>query len=77
MFENPLVTVSYINRTYFYTQHVFPDTVLDASADYEWRYKGCVIKDNENTFSNYSEYRFTVSQAMRYEAYFHPTAAAA
>jgi hypothetical protein len=32
-----------------------------------------VIKNDENTFANYSEYRFTVSQAMRYKAYFHPT----
>lgn len=77
MFKNPLVTVSYINRTYFYTQHVYPDKVLDASTDYEWCYKGAVIKNDENTFGNYSEYRFTVSQAMRYDAYFHPTASVA
>lgn len=72
-FENPTVTVSYIGKTYFYTTDVFPEKVLDTSHDYEWRYKGSVIKNNEDTFANYCEYRFTTSQAMRYEAYFHPT----
>ncbi len=26
----------------------------------------------EHTFANYSEYSFTTSRAMRYDAYFHP-----
>ncbi|MBT4160537.1 MAG: hypothetical protein HOC70_05970 [Gammaproteobacteria bacterium] len=73
VFNNPLATVSYFNRTYFYKQEVYPSKVLDASTTYEWRYKGSVIKNNENTFANYSEYSFTVSQAMRYENYFHPS----
>jgi hypothetical protein len=72
-FNNPTVTVSYLNRTYFYTTRVHPTKVLDASPVYEWCYKGSVIKNNENTFAHYSEYRFTTSQAMRYKAYFHPT----
>jgi hypothetical protein len=46
--------------------------VLDTSAVFEWRYKGSVIKNSEDTFANYSEYHFTTSQAMRYDAYFHP-----
>jgi len=73
MFENPTVTVSYLNRTYFYTTKAHPTNVFDTSPVYEWQYKGAVIKNNEDTFANYSEYRFTTSQAMRYEAYFHPT----
>jgi hypothetical protein len=72
--ENPTVTVSYLNQTYFYTTRVYPERVLDASPVYEWSYKGSVIKSNEDTFANYSEYCFTTSQAMRYEKYFHPTA---
>jgi len=72
-FENPTVTVSYLNRTYFYTTRATPTKVLDASAVYEWRYKGSVIKNNEGTIAKYSEYGFTTSQAMRYEAYFHPS----
>jgi len=72
-FENPTVTFSYLRRTYFYTTSVYPTRVLDASAVYKWYYKGSVIKNNQNTFANYSEYRFTTSQAMRYKAYFHPT----
>jgi hypothetical protein len=52
---------------------VYPENALDTSGVYKWYYKGCVIKNNENTFANYSEYRFTVSQAMRYKKYFHPT----
>ena len=72
-FKNPEVTISYINKTYFYTTSVYPEKVLDTSHDYEWRYKGSVIKSSEDTFASYCEYSFTTSQAMRYEAYFHPT----
>jgi hypothetical protein len=72
IFENPEVTVSYVNRTYFYTTRVHPVKVLDTSHVYEWRYKGSVIRSSEDTFANYSEYSFTTSQAMRYEKYFHP-----
>ena len=71
--DNPTATVSYLNRTYFYTTKAYPTEVRDTSPVYEWRYKGSVIKNNEGTFANYSEYRFTTSQAMRYDAYFHPT----
>jgi len=71
-FENPTVTVSYLNQTYFYTTNVEPTKVLDTSHVYEWHYKGSVIKSNENTFASYSEYSFTTSQAMRYKKYFHP-----
>jgi hypothetical protein len=70
--DNPTVTVSYLNQTYFYTTKAYPTKVLDASPVYEWHYKGSVIKNNEDTFANYSEYHFTTSQAMRYDAYFHP-----
>jgi len=72
IFENPTVTVSYLNRTFFYTTKVYPAKVLDTSHTYEWRYKGSVIKSNENTFASYAEYNFTTSQAMRYKAYFYP-----
>jgi len=72
-FKNPEVTVSYINRTYFYTTEVYPAKVLDTSHAYEWNYKGSVIKSNDDTFASYSEYTFTTSQAMGYEKYFHPT----
>jgi hypothetical protein len=71
--QNPTLTVSYLNRTFFYTTRVYPTRVLDASPVYKWYYKGAVIKNNENTFASYSEYSFTTSQAMRYKAYFHPT----
>jgi hypothetical protein len=73
-FENPTVTVSYLNRTYFYTTRVYPAKVLDASPIYVWNYKGSLIKNTEDTFAHYAEYRFTTSQAMRYDKYFHPAA---
>ncbi len=72
-FINPTVSFSYFNRYRFYTQTVYPKKVLDASSDNEWRYKNSVIKSDDNTFANYSEYDFTVSQVMSYEGYFHPT----
>ena len=72
IFEHPTVTVSYLNRTFFYTTRAYPTKVLDASNTYEWHYKGSVIKSSENTFANYAEYNFTTSQAMRYKAYFYP-----
>ncbi len=72
-FINPTVCFSYFGRYRFYTQKVYPNKVLDSSPDYEWCYKGSVIKNNESTFANYSEYDFSVSQAMSYEGYFHPT----
>jgi len=72
-FENPTVTVSYFKQTYFYNTKVYPPTkVLDTSPVYEWHHKGSVIKNNENTFGNYSEFIFTISKSMRYKAYFHP-----
>jgi hypothetical protein len=73
-FNNPTLTVSYLNQTYFYTTKVYPKRVLDTSHAYEWNYRGSVIKNNEHTFAHYSEYTFTTSQAMRYDKYFHPTA---
>jgi len=76
-FDNPTVTVSYLGQTWFYTTSVYPAKVLDTSHAYEWRYKGSVITNNEDTFANYTEYMFTTSQAMRYDAYFHPAARAA
>tara|TARA_B100000315_G_scaffold189302_1_gene179135 strand:+ start:758 stop:1558 length:801 start_codon:yes stop_codon:yes gene_type:complete len=70
--ENPTVTVSYFRRTRFYSTKVYPRSVLDASAEFEWNYKGSVINDNPHTFTNYAEYHFTTSQAMSYDNYFHP-----
>jgi hypothetical protein len=72
IFEHPTVTVSYINRTYFYTTKVHPTKVLDTSHEIEWRYKGSVIKNSEDTIANYCEYVFTTSRAMSYDAYFRP-----
>ncbi len=71
--DNPTVTRSYFNRIRFYTTKVEPTNVLGASAEFEWRYKGSVITDNEATVANYAEYHFTTSQTMSYDAYFHPT----
>ena len=73
IFENPTATVSYFNRTCFYTALLHPDRVLDASPTYQWSYKGSVISNDQNTFGNYCEYDFTISQAMPYEKYFHPS----
>ncbi|MBT70568.1 MAG: hypothetical protein CMQ15_00775 [Gammaproteobacteria bacterium] len=73
LFINPAVTFSYFCQYRFYKQRVHPKKVLDVSPDYEWRYKGSAIKNNENTFATYSEYHFSVSQVMKYDAYFHPT----
>lgn len=72
-FANPAVTISYIGRTYFYSTPVTPKKVLNTSHELEWHYKGSVIKNSEDTIANYVEYDFTTSQAMLYDAYFHPT----
>ena len=72
-FVNPAVTIAYLGKTYFYSTTVTPSRVLDTSHEFEWRYKDSVIKNGEDTFANYCEYVFTTSQAMRYEAYFHPS----
>ena len=45
---------------------------FNTSVAYEWNYKGHVIKNDENTFANYAEYRFECSQAMNYTKYFYP-----
>jgi len=71
-FSNPTVTASYFNQIWFYTTKAHATKVLEASAEFEWRYKGSEIKNNEETFANYAEYHFTTSQAMRYDKYFHP-----
>ncbi|MBT4255502.1 MAG: hypothetical protein HOC23_16630 [Halieaceae bacterium] len=73
-FINPGVTRSYFGRYRFYTQWVYPRKVVKSSSSFEWRYKGTVVENNERTFANYSEYDFSVSQAMNYNGYFHPTA---
>ena len=73
IFENPTLTVSYLKQHYFYTTKVYkPTKVIDASPLYEWHYKGSVIRNNTHTFANYSEFTFTLSKSMRYNAYFHP-----
>lgn len=69
---NPTVTRSYFNRTRFYTTSVFPTAVCDATADVEWRFKGSVIRSGPDAVADYAEYEFTTSQAMGYNAYFHP-----
>jgi hypothetical protein len=69
---NPTATRSYLNQIWFYTTQAHATKVLDASAEYEWNYKGSVIKNDEHSFANYAEYHFTTSQAMRYDRYFHP-----
>ncbi len=72
-FNNPTITVSYLNKPYFYHTDVFDITkMLDTSPVYEWHYKGAVIRNNENTFGNYSEFTFTLSKVMSYKDYFHP-----
>jgi hypothetical protein len=77
-FINPAVSLSYFNRYSFYTQTVYPPKkVLDASSNYEWHYKNSSIKNSEDTFANYSEYDFSVSQVMSYERYFHSDDSAA
>jgi hypothetical protein len=71
--SNPTATVSYLGQDWFYTTKAYPTKVLAASPEFEWNYKGSVIKNDEHTIANYSEYHFTTSRAMRYDAYFHPT----
>lgn len=73
IFNQPTATVSYFNRTVFYSASVHPEKVFDTSAVYKWNYKGAVIKDNDSTFANYCEYTFSTSWAMGYEKYFHRT----
>ena len=71
-FTKPTLTYSYFNKTYLYTTLVHPTRVHETSAAYEWNYKGSVIRSDEHTVANFSEYGFTTSRAMRYDAYFRP-----
>ena len=78
IFDSPTLTISFLKQTYFYNTKVFSLTkIVDTSPVYEWHYKGSEIKSDADTFANYSEYRFTTSQAMSYDAYFHPRHAVA
>ncbi len=71
-FKNPTVTVSYFKQPYFYHTNVFSITkVLDTAPIYEWNYKGSVIRNNKDTFGNYSEFIFSLSKVMGYKAFFH------
>jgi hypothetical protein len=72
-FKNPAATISYIGKTYFYSTTVTPTKVLNTSHEVVWNYKGTTIKNSEHTSANYTEYEFTTSQAMGYDAYFHPS----
>jgi hypothetical protein len=72
IFNNPTTTVSYFGRTFFYTTNLYPTRVLNATSEYEWNYKGSVIRNDEKTIANYMECDWTTSHAMRYQAYFHP-----
>lgn len=73
IFDCPSVTVSYLNKPYFYHTKVFDITkVIETSPVYEWNYKGSVIRNNEHTFGNYSEFTFTLSKVMSYNQFFHP-----
>jgi hypothetical protein len=73
IFKKPTLTISYLNQTRFYKALLYPTKVVDASAAYEWNYKGSVIKNDENTFANYCEYSFSTSRSMSYKKYFNPT----
>ena len=70
--NKPTVTVSYFNKTDFYTTSVLSTKVANTTAAFEWNYKGSLLKNNQDTITNYCEYSFTTSWAMRYRKYFHP-----
>jgi hypothetical protein len=72
MFEQPAVTYSYFKNIRFYRQKVFNVAMIETSVQFEWLYKGSVIRNTDNGFSNYATYDFSVSQAMSYQQYFHP-----
>jgi len=72
VFRKPTATVSYLNKTVFYTTTVQPKKVFNCEAAYRWNYKDSLIKSSENTYANYCEYSFSTSWAMNYKKYFHP-----
>ncbi len=72
IFKYPTATYSFFKTYVFYTTKVLTSQAFATSADYEWNYKGQVIKNDENTFANYSEYNYTTSRAMYYKKYFYP-----
>ena len=69
-FENPFITVSYLDETYFYQAKVYESLVKESDVDYTWDYKGSELKNRDDTMSVYSEYHFTMSKPMSYKAYF-------
>jgi hypothetical protein len=72
IFNFPAVTRSYFKRIHFYQNNVYTSKVVNASAQYKWKYKEVNIQNNEKTLSCYAEYRFTTSQAMSFNKFFHP-----
>jgi len=72
IFNKPTMTLSYFNQIKFYTTSVYPKKVFNTSADYEWKHKGSLIKNDKISLSSYCEYNFTTSWAMRYDKYFYP-----
>jgi hypothetical protein len=69
---NPTTTRSYFGRARFYTTTVDATEVTDVAADIVWRFKGSEVRNEMGFPAHHVEYRFTTSQAMSYEAYFHP-----
>jgi len=73
IFKVPMLTYSYFKKVNFHSVYLSAKKVIDTSTIYSWNYKGNVIKNNENTFSCYNETRWSLSRAISYEKYFHPT----
>ncbi len=55
--DNPTVTLSYFNRTRFYTTTVEASKVVDAAPDFVWRFKGSEIRSDADTIACRVEYR--------------------
>ena len=70
-FDNPFVTISYIeDNTFFYQAKVYESLVKDATGEYTWDYKDSILTNNKDTKSVYSEYSFTMSKPMDETTYF-------
>jgi len=69
-FANPFVTLSYFMQRVFYQALVYPEAIRPSTEVFEWIYKGTTVTNDENTWSVYADYHFTMSQPMAASTYF-------
>jgi hypothetical protein len=72
-YANPFVTVSYplpVPKTVFYEAVVHPHRIRKATGTFSWQYQGTTVQSDDDAWSIYSEYSFTMSLPVSAAEYF-------